>query len=94
MRAENGVLVIASSAFAQDELDSALWTADWDKLPREDFYFDYTAGGQNVLMTPKRGYWDGNTQVMEFAPAWWIRYEGYRSKIRIQFRRIHEKVAV
>jgi len=77
--------VLACSAFAQDKDDPDLFTIG-SSPPSEDFEFDFTAGGENVVMTPSRGWTtETGTKVAEFRPAYWKRYEGRRAKLRVQF---------
>jgi len=76
--------VLAVSAFKQDaKYPHIFWYIG--KPPEEDFEFDYTAGGQNVVMTPKRAWEYNGVRVYEWRAAYWIDYDEFRAKLIIRF---------
>jgi hypothetical protein len=78
--------VIAVSAFVQStEFPDLFYTIKNWPGPKEDFYLDFTCGGENVLMTIRAGAWDRGVKYVEYGPAYWMNYTGRRAQLRVRF---------
>lgn len=78
--------VLAVSAFVQStEFPDLFYTIKNWPGPQQDFYLDFTAGGENVLMTMRSGSWDRGVKYVEYGPAYWMNYTGRRAQLRVRF---------
>lgn len=78
--------VIAVSAFVQStEFPDMFYTIKGWPGPCQDFFLDFTCGGENVLMTIRSGSWDRGVKYVEYGPAYWMNYTGRRAQLRVRF---------